>query len=494
MKFKKTMTLAILAAVLSANLASCVADRLPKDNSDEIYTTDANGNLNLPVNPTNDPSTDDFETVSKTVYASQKSDLQKVGSTSEKVSIEAATELTVTAQSKTWYKVSYSGVEYFIARGRTTEDDLKEKTFTTVSKTMYVSSDSLNVRQYPSAEDFSTVLVSKNKNEEVTVVAESTSKGWSKIQLTLNGETSYGFVRTKYLSTSKGGQNADYLDNFTKITETTMYVSVDQAVLRDAPYRGEDGGKEVKVLTKGTSVTVVAEGTVDSHNWYIVKYQASEGAQSQQCFIDKTCVQKTIPGEKATLEQLLAQYPELKRFDNNEVKTVYTSGDVWARSAPTCEKDSKGNQIYGLDILPKKTEVKIVAYGKIKGIDPDGKDAEMTWCVAQNDKWGYFFVSFGFLTPNSDGSAGTIALSLDQMIQGYGFTKVNNTTMKVRAGKTAKGMNTPDGNAVQTFAAGTSLKVVAKGTVGTQFVSDNWYIVEYDGSYYFVLQDVLELA
>lgn len=494
MKLKRTLTIAILAAVLSANLASCVADKNPADTM-ETYTDDNGGRDTLPIKPTDDPSKVEFETVSKTVYVSVKTKMEKSQNREEKTdTLEIATELSVIAQSKYWYKVSYSGAEYFISRGCTTDDDLGEKTFTPCNKTMYVSSDALNIRKYPSAEDFSTILKSKKKNDELTVIAESVTKGWSKVQFTEKDKTINGFVNTKYLSASKSGNNADYLKNFTKIAETTMYVSVDQAVLRDAPYRGENGGKEVKVLTKGTAVKVVGYGTVDSHNWYIVKYQPAEGAASQQCFIDKTCVQKTIPGEKATLEQLLEQYPELKRFANNEVKTVYTSGQVWARSAPSCEKDSSGQNIYGLDVLEKKQEVKIYAYGKIKGIDPSGKDAEMTWCVAHNEKWGFFFVSFGMLTPNPDGTPGTIALSLEQMIQGYGFSKVNNATMKVKSGKTAKGMNTPDGSEVKSFAAGTSLKVVAKGSVGTDFVSDDWYIVEFEGSYYFVLQEMLEVA
>ena len=47
---------------------------------------------------------------------------------------------------------------------------------------------------------------------------------------------------------------------------------------------------------------------------------------------------------------------------------------------------------------------------------------------------------------------------------------------------------------MKSFAAGTTLTVVAKGKVGTEFVSDDWYIVEFEGSYYFVMQSLLELA
>ena len=71
MKLKRTLTIAILAAVLSANLASCVADKNPADTM-ETYTDDNGGRDTLPIKPTDDPSKVEFETVSKTVYVSVK--------------------------------------------------------------------------------------------------------------------------------------------------------------------------------------------------------------------------------------------------------------------------------------------------------------------------------------------------------------------------------------------------------------------------------------
>lgn len=491
-KVKRTLTIAILAAVLSANLASCVVSRDPTDTG-EVYTGEnGSSSVTLPIDPSDKPEEITFEPISKTVYVSIKSKITKVGS-DETVTLEPPTKLVCTGQSTNWYKVTYEGAEYYISRARTTDDDIEEKTFTSASKTMYVNTDYLNIRKYPSAEDFSTILASKERNDELKVVAESSAKGWSKVEFTKDGKTATGFVKSTYLSSSKGGSDADYIQYFTKITETTMYVNVDRVNLRATPYKGENGGKIVAELTKGNAVQVVAEGTVDGYAWYAVKYEEVEGAGATQCFISKDCVQRTVPGEKATLEQLLEQYPELKRFDNNEIKTLYTTGSVWARSAPSCEKDSKGNSITGLETLDKKTEVRAVAYGKIKGIDPEGKDAEMTWCLAQNDKWGYYFVSFGMLTPNADGTPGTIPLSLEQMIQSYGFTAVD-ANMVVKAGKSAPGKNTPDGEVVKTFTEGQNLKVVAKGSVDVGLVSNDWYIVEFENSYYFVLQSLLEIA
>ena len=43
MKFKRTVTLAILAAVLSANLVACVAEKDPGKDQNQTYT-DENGN------------------------------------------------------------------------------------------------------------------------------------------------------------------------------------------------------------------------------------------------------------------------------------------------------------------------------------------------------------------------------------------------------------------------------------------------------------------
>lgn len=477
MKFKKTMTLAILAAVLSANLASCVADRLPKDNSDEIYTTDANGNLNLPVNPTNDPSTDDFETVSKTVYASQKSDLQKVGSTSEKVSIEAATELTVTAQSKTWYKVSYSGVEYFIARGRTTEDDLGEKTFVSCDKTMYVNAEGVNIRPYPSLGSFSDPISTKSSGDSVRVIKQSDSTGWSKVEFTEGGKTKQGFIKTRYLSSSPSSQG-DWEKNFTDLaTPKTVYVVAEsQLNLRQTPFlpdeSGEGGGIIVggKGAPRGTELTAIAEGTVDGVVWYRVKYQPSPSDPVVVCYGTKRHLSETKPSDSVDPAELIKQY-NFTKFDS-EITAYPVDSSVNVRSIPSSNGGlvttvSKGEKMYA------------VAYGK-------STSSDYLWCLVRLENGKYGFASYDYLTTQSDGKRSPLSLPLDSMIKNYGLTQMSETKTSLHETKL---WSSPDGSAtpVMSKAAGTSFEIVAKGTVG----DNSWYLVRVDGVYYFALQTAI---
>ena len=480
MKFKKTITLAILAAVLSANLASCVAKRDPKDNTDEVYTTDANGNPSLPINPTNDPSKDNFETVSKTVYASQKSDLQKVGNTSEKVSVEAATELTVTAQSKTWYKVSYGGVEYFIARGRTTEDDLGEKTFVSCDKTMYVNAEGVNVRPYPSLGNFSDPISTKSAGDAVKVIKESSSTGWSKVEITESGKTKQGFIKSKFLSSNPSG-SADWKEKFTSFAspKTVYVIAESQLNLRQTPFlpdeAGEGGGIIVggKGVPRGTELIATAEGTVDGVVWYQVKYQPSPSDPVVVCYGTKSNLSETKPSDAVDPAELIRQY-NFTRFDS-EITAYPVDSSINIRTLPS----GKGNADTLVATVVKGEKVYAVAYGK-------STTSDYLWCLVRLQNGKYGFASYEYLTTNADGKKSPLPLTLDAMIKNYGLTQMSETK---KSKHETKLWSSPDGSAtpVLTKAAGTSFEVVAKGTVG-----DNaWYLVKVDGVYYFALQSAI---
>ena len=102
MKFKRTVTLAILAAVLSANLVACVAEKDP-GNPNQTYT-DENGNrVTQAIDPNSDPSKEGYTNVSKTVYVRKKSTLKPVDSKEKSVTLEPPTKLECFAQSTEWY-------------------------------------------------------------------------------------------------------------------------------------------------------------------------------------------------------------------------------------------------------------------------------------------------------------------------------------------------------------------------------------------------------
>ena len=476
MKFKKTITLAILAAVLSANLASCVAKRDPQD-TDEVYTTDANGNSNLPVNPTNDPSTDNFETVSKTVYASQKSDLQKVGSTSEKVSVEVATELTVTAQSKTWYKVSYGGAEYFIARGRTTEDDLGEKTFISCNETMYISEKVVNIRPYPSTGSYSAPIATKALGESVKVIKRSTSTGWSKVEFTKDGKTVQGFISSDCLTTNPTGEK-DYEKYFTDFaTPKTVYVVAESKLsLRETPYlpndNNEGGGTLVggEGAPRGTELTAVAEGTVNGVTWYKVKYKPSPSDPVVTCYGVKKYLSETKPSDAVDPAELIQRY-NFTRFDT-EIPAYAVDSSVNVRDIPS----SNGGLIRSVTSGQK---MYAVAYGK-------STSSDYLWCLVRLEDGKYGFASYDYLTVRSDGKRSPLSLPLDAMIKNYGLTQMSETKTSQHETKL---WSSPDGSAtpVMTKAAGTSFDVVARGKVG----DNEWYLVRVDGVYYFALQSAI---
>ena len=471
MKFKRVITLAILAAVLSANLASCVAEKQPTDGSDSVYT-DNNGSQTLPVNPTEDPSGVEFETVSKSVYVSVKSDLQKVGSTSEKVSVAFGTELTVTAQSKTWYKVSYSGAEYFIARGRTTEDDLGEKTFVACDKTMYINSDGVNVRPYPSLGSFSNPIATKTLGDQVKVIKQSSSTGWSKVEFTQNSKTVQGFIKTSLLTTNPTGEK-DYEKQFTAITEKTVYVNVEFTLnLRETPYLpdddGEGGGIIVggKGVPRGTAVTAIAEGTVDGVVWYKLRYRPSEGERAVVCYGVKKNFSDTRPTDATDPETLIREY-NFTKF-SSEITAYVVTDSLNVRSTPSGSGSIVAN-------LQKKNKLYAIAYGK--------STTGYMWCLVRTEDNKHGFVNFENLTTNADGTKAPLPLPVDALISIYGFTKVSET----KTSKTAvKLYGTPEQGAAASLEkpAGTSFEVLAKGS----YDGEDYYLVQVDGNYYFAVQ------
>lgn len=475
MKLKRTLTIAILAAVLSANLASCVADKNPADTM-ETYTDDNGGRDTLPIKPTDDPSKVEFETVSKTVYVSVKTNLEKVNNREDKVAVAIATELTVTAQSKYWYKVSYSGAEYFISRGCTTVDDLAEKTFTACDKTMYINSDGVNVRPYPSLESFSDPITQKTLGEQVRVIKQSTQTGWSKVEFTQSGKTVQGFVKTSLLTSNPTGEK-DYEKQFTALaTPKTVYVVAEsQLALRKTPYlpddeNGSGGGIIVggKGVPRGTAVTAIAQGSVNGVEWYKVEYQPSPSDPVTVCYGVKKYLSETKPSDSADPEALIKDY-NFTKFDG-EITAYPVGKSVNVRNIPTTSNSTV------VSTVTTGEKMFAIAYGK-------STTSSYIWCLVRLEDGKYGFASYEYLTISADGKKNPLPLSLDAMISSYGLERISETkTSKYDT----KLWSSPDGEAtpVLTKPSGTSFEIVAKGRVG----SNNWYLVKLENVYYFTLQ------
>ena len=499
-KMKRTLSLMILAGLLTASLASCVV-KGDGEGSGEVpsgtepyydITTGTTDNSNVTL-PSNDPTQVTYAPADDIVYVSSASAAVKlVADVTQSKTLDQFTELHRVGTSTNWHKVEHEGQEYYISAKLITTDDIGEKTFTACDpvKTMYTSG-SVNLRKYASSNnDFSTVLKTLPNGTEVTVKAQS-SKGWSKVKCTYNGTELNGFMSSDCLTSTPGGESENYLQYFTRLdAPITMYVSTDAANIRLKPY-ADDRGTLVDPdgLEKGTEVKVIAKGTVEETNWSMVEWEVDSVKTS--CFIATKNLSVTA-GTKATLAQMLSAYPDLEKFEDTQ--TLYIAVDTaFGRSAPTrvLNGDGKPNTV---KILVKKDQVKAVAVGKIEGQTPEGETEEITWCLIEDSEIGYYFVAYSSLTRNSDGTPSAPVISLDTLIGMYKFEKTSSEIL-MKTKNSTKIFAEPDSNSSsQDLAAGTTVTVVAKGETTDGFVTNDWYIVEYNSSYYFVIQSQLELA
>lgn len=501
MKLKQTVSLMILAGLLTASLASCVAKGSGDDNpvgtgGSEPYYTNQTTTPSGTVSPSTDPAKVTYAAADETVYITKNNTVLKLASdTNQTITLGATTELHRTGKSTAWSKVQYQNAEYYVATSLLTTDDLAEKTFDECSKTMYVNTNSVNIRKYPSAEDFSEKVSSANLDTEVKVIAESSQCGWSKVEVKKNSSTVTGFIKNDFLSSTKSNvEESEYLKNFSALSSpVTMYVKTDFANMREKPF-ADNRGTIVKVdnangLPKGTAVEIIAEGTVENIVWCVVKW--SVGGYNHQYYIAKSSLSLT-PSSTATLEQMLTAYPALKQFDSK--KTLYVNKDIEAafgRSTP--DRQNKDNVVQN---LKKLDQVIAVASGTLTGKNSDGETESRLWCLIEDAAIGYYFVSYDILTPNSDGTAAMIPVSLDELINNYGFSKLSQAAT-MSAKDNTEFYSAPNDQSKLTNVTvekGQAVSVVARGTTTKGFVTNDWYIVLYNSTYYFVLQSTLELA
>lgn len=490
-RMKKTITLMILAGMLTASLASCVV-RGDGEGSGEVptgtepiyqVTTDATTEPTNPTTPTNDPTQVTYTAVDDIVYVSSTSaSVKLVSDVTQTKNLAQLTELHRTGKASNWCKVEYEGQEYYIATKMLTTDDIGEKTFTVPaeSKTLY-NMGTVNIRKYASSDNgFSTVLTTTGSDAiPVTVVSESALKGWTKVKVTVENKEYEGFMSTKYLTTNPTGEADDYDQHFTALqTKTNMYVSVGQVAVRERPYTD---GSEKGLLKKNAEVVVVAKGTVEGMEWCAIEYENAQ-YETMNYFVAADCL--SVVG--GSLEQMLAFYEELEQFDS--VKTFYVSEEkVHTRSTPAI---MEGNTV---EFLYKTNAVKAVAMGVFA---QEGGSSSMTWCLIEDGNGGYCFISYGVLTSNSDGTPAPAVTDVNFLIEKYDFTKVTgDISKKFKVGDSGLYGEPTTTGSCKKLAAGTVVKVIAEGETTTKYGTTNkWYIVEYQGGYYFALQKVLENA
>ena len=494
MNLKRSISLMILAGVLAASLASCAVSsddpESTKGSSENPQYTYTNDGGNTPVTPTVDPEDVVYTPVNETVYViSENASFRLVSDTSQTAKFGLITEMTRTGYSSSWSKVQYEGAEYYVATSALTTDDLTGKTFTNCNKTKYVNVANVNVRKLASGEDaVSEILGTIVLDTEVKVTAESDK--WSKVEVSIDGKTVTGFIRSEYLSDTKVNvEESEYLKYFTALDEpVTMYVSgVSTANLRQKPYADDNRGPLVegvgKGLPEGTAVKVIAKGTVEEHDWCMVEW--SVNGVPTKCYMSESCLSLTPGGQQATLDDMIKAYPGLVKYDS--AMTLYTTGSLNGRSSPSFAKDSDGKDFNIVKSLNKADAVKAVAYGMLDTTDEDGTTFEMTWVLVEDEAVGFYFVSYRYLTPNSDGTPAPIPAKLEDLLEAYGFTE---TTLTIKTSESINAMSTPDSESVvKEIAEGTTLKVVAQGQTGDEFLKVKWFIVEHEDGLYFIVND-----
>ena len=483
-RMKRTISLMILAGMLTAGLASCVvkgggegSGEVPTG-TQPIYqiTTESSEDTNTPAAPTNDPTQVVYTAVDDVVYvASASASVKLVSDVTQTKNLKQLTELHRIGTSSAWCKVEYEEKEYYISAKLITTDDIGEKTFVECEKTLYTT-DSLKIRPYASTNDtFAKELKVVPKATEVKVVAQSDLKGWSKVEVVYDDKTYNGFMGTKYLTTEATGEENDFSMLFTPMdSPAQMYVSVGQVAVRERPYKD---GQEMGLLKENAAVTVLAKGTVEGMEWCAIEYE-TDTYETMNYFVAADCL--SLVG--GSVEQLLAFYDQLEKFA--EPKTFYISADrVNVRRTPAVVEGNIS------ETLSHKTQVKAIAMGTFT--ESDGSTST-TWCLVETASGKYGFVSYKYLTSNSDGTPAPAVLDLSFLLEKYGFTATEEVNKKFKVGNSGLYGEPTTTVECKKLAEGTVVKVVAQGETTTAFGSKNgWYIVEYQGYYYFALQKVL---
>lgn len=473
---KKRILALLLAGLLTASLSSCFQPGSQTENP--TGGTEPQQTL-PPENPTEEPNTPIvFTTVDETVYTVVDNAKLLVDPSTNvgSVQVEQITELHRIKVSAVWSVVEYMDTEYYVATSSLTKEDLLGKGFTACNpKTMYVKSESLNVRTYASSEKYSPIIkdIKLKRNDTVTVVAEGAK--WSKIKWQgENNAVAYYFVFSEYLSTTEyvDPNTIDFSQYFEACNPAkTMYTTGSVNMRKNAHAESD----VIDTFLKGYQVTVVALGTIGESTWAKVEYEIApekEGdpATKGYAYINARFLTENQGGETTiTLEDILSEYPDFTKLE--APLTMYANGVCWVRSSPKVisqdlENGSKNPDFNGIGNLAKADVVKIVASGD-------------EWVIIEMKTGEFGFVHTSMLTTDSNGEA--VLLSLTELLKLYPeFSAITETTVYA-AGKVNCYTEPKTNDTVpKTLEAGTQVTKVAVSEDGV------WCIVKTaDGAYYF---------
>lgn len=330
-------------------------------------------------------------------YASANDDFSKaIGG------LHKGDEVTVTARGtvgkSTWCKIKYTDSETdktyegFVSATYLSEDPDKDyhDYFTACEEVkMYVSSDHLNLRSTPYAEEDSANIVrSLDKDDEVTVIAKGKDDfaSWYYVRVANVKEAgmpqtySEYYANATYLSETKSGLNMTLdelveLYSFTKETKT-MYVASDSLNVRTSPDASSDANLVQPGYVKAAEVKVVASGLVNQKQWSII--ERTEGEKTVYRFVRSSYLTTDPTGEAViSLDALLTEYPEFKEETETKVYAIEaTYGFASLATAPAVANKT-------IDI-PVATQMTMVASGTKFGA---------AWYIVKDSNDILYFVS-----------------------------------------------------------------------------------------------------
>ncbi len=485
---KKRLLALIMAGLLTASMASCVATGNQDttgggENKNPIITEDPNKN---------DKPTEVWKDVDKTLYTFKKAELRAEAKATGQLllTLEAETELHCTKQNAQWSYVECNGQSGYVSNASITDIDLLAKSFKAVeggAKTMYATA-KLNVRLYPASEkelSVSKVMATLDWNDEVTVV--SSNGEWSRIKIEVNGAEKFYFVSTEYLDSEKQidpNDKSQWEHLFEDCDPTYIRYTAGNVYLRKAP-SSKEGVEIIMTLDPSTKVTVLATGQMTAEsNWSYVRVEIApkkegDGVTYEEGFLNSRYLLDKPSTAPVTLDDVLALYPGFEKLTTE--KTMYATQGVYFRSNPTSFKAAYTANKVGT--LAAKEAVTVVA----SGVYEDYTCLVFKYKV--DDKVGFYFILADYLTTNADGIP---MVTLDTLTIKYPNFEILSapqsatvTTSKANCYLTPANAKKPQ----LVLEQGTSVKIVAKESGA----SAAWYVIQVaSGELYFVNKSCID--
>ncbi len=510
---KKRILALLLAGILTASLVSCVGngeqdpDGTEGITTDEVTTDDEDESGYSPEE--DDLDEDDFwveETATvythSTAYLRQEAD----GSSDSITTVPAASKLTRTKVSTTWSFVTYvdemtkTSYEGYISNNYVTKTDITGSDFELVTggTQTYYALDALNARKYPIAAEYSTVMGSYDKDDEIKVVA--TNGAWLKVNYETDedsGEDLYYYVSALYVSAEKGGAplaTNSFESSFVEVTPAKiMYVSQAGYRLRSEPvistttvlYTFASAGIKVQVTKQGNVTD--EDGEVMSWSYvtaFIPPKQAGNPSTVIEGYIATESLTEEHPGilNLTSLSEVLALYPT---FVSITPKTMYIVKNANAendtivnlRSTPEIKSGNVISYVSTKKGAVKPTEIKVVATNNADW-----------YVIERTDTKGN--ISYAFITSDpasvTADPAGAVKITLENLSALGGF-QVLDQARSITATGVANAFSYPvkdpdSASPVMQLKAGDSATLVAVQT-GTY---PKWYAIDVNGVICFV--------